>query len=444
MAGQVVPSPDDEWVDAPEGDDEWVDVPQKKERSWGEAIADTAVDALPIVGGIVGGIAGAPLGPLAIGTAAIGGAGGEGWKRAINSLRGKTNPADETPERVINAVKKAGVEQGAGTALGMGGAAIVKAAAPTLRRGAVRMMTGSLKPDRGYLQKMAGARRGGIAAMEKQIGETALDAGVSPSMSGLRKTQQLIDDTDARRLAKILAAPNTPISGSAASANQAARRSLIRATKGDAPQSDIAAVRSFIDDLQTSPRTSQMVQTGTKTSQVPTGVLNAQGQMITRPTTTPVLQSRLKDLTPRETAETIRSGNERLRGLFGGDTKNAEIQARLRVQGARTRALDRAAGTRPESDAMKRLIDLRNILNATTRRADANNAISLTDVISLSAGRPAVLAASMAMKPRPAAFIAHALNKGSKAAGALSKRESLLARLLQGGLVTSREAVREE
>ena len=61
---------------------------QKSERTW----TDTAVDALPVIGGALGGIAGAGLGPLAIGTAAIGGAGGEGFRRAINDLRGKGNP----------------------------------------------------------------------------------------------------------------------------------------------------------------------------------------------------------------------------------------------------------------------------------------------------------------------------------------------------------------
>src|SRR3990167_1286275 len=60
--------------------------PEAQERSW----TDTAVDALPMVGGALGGLAGAIGGPVgAIGGAALGGAGGEGFKQSINALRGK-------------------------------------------------------------------------------------------------------------------------------------------------------------------------------------------------------------------------------------------------------------------------------------------------------------------------------------------------------------------
>lgn len=103
-----------------------------KERTW----TDTAVDALPYVGGLLGGLVGAPLGPLAIGTAAIGGAGGEGWKRAINSLRGETPPAEETPSAVLGAVAKSGRDQGVAQGVGMGVGAVASRAARPLMRSA--------------------------------------------------------------------------------------------------------------------------------------------------------------------------------------------------------------------------------------------------------------------------------------------------------------------
>ena len=57
-----------------------------QERSW----TDTAVDALPTIGGAIGGLAGIAGGPLgSIGGAALGGAGGEGFRQTINALRGQ-------------------------------------------------------------------------------------------------------------------------------------------------------------------------------------------------------------------------------------------------------------------------------------------------------------------------------------------------------------------
>lgn len=107
------------------------------DRTW----ADTAIDALPYAGGIAGGIVGAGLGPLAIGTAAIGGAGGEAWKRAINSIRGKTSASDETPGAVVRAVTRSGAEQGVAQAVGMGTERAVRAVAPFVMRGAFGAQT---------------------------------------------------------------------------------------------------------------------------------------------------------------------------------------------------------------------------------------------------------------------------------------------------------------
>lgn len=266
------------------------------------------------------------------------------------------------------------------------------AASNMLQSMGLRAMKSAIKPDRGYLEKMAGSRRGGIAKMEGEIAQTALDEGVNPvRRKGMEALQSKIDDVAAQREAAIDAAPNVPVPKSGNRAMAAGRRSLKVLSRGDAPQDDMATVQKFLDDLVTSPKVSAKVAT-------PTGQV----------------QSRLKDLTPKELQQTVESGNDRLRGLFNGQSKNAEVQARLRVQRARTRSLDEAAGTRPLSDRMRRLIDLRNTGNIATRRAEANNPVSLTDIISLSAGRPGVLAGSVGMKAPVLGEVAGLLNRTGK------------------------------
>lgn len=285
-----------------------------------------------------------------------------------------------------------------------------------LQRMGLGAMKSAIKPDRGYLEKMAGSRRGGIAKMESEIAQTALDEGVNPvRRNGMEALQGKIDDVAAQRDAAIDAAPNVPVSKSGNRAMAAGRRSLKVLSRGDAPQDDMATVQKFLDDLVTSPKVSAKVAT-------PTGQV----------------QSRLKDLTPKELQQTVESGNDRLRGLFNGQSKNAEVQARLRVQRARTRSLDEAAGTRPLSDRMRRLIDLRNTGNIATRRAESNNPVSLTDIISLSAGRPGVLAGSVGMKAPIQADLANLMNRtGKSLSGAPSANAEALRRALLALLTTS-------
>jgi len=275
-----------------------------------------------------------------------------------------------------------------------------------MRRGAEKAMGAALKPDRGYLEKMAGAKKGGIAAMEREVVDTALTNNINPvRRSGADNVQRLIDETATARTGKINAAANAPVSGSGRAADRAGLKSLALAKRGDAAKDDIATVRAFLDDLRTSPTT---------TSTGADGV------------------SRLRDLTPKELQRTVESGNERLRGMFSGNTKNSEIQARLRVQRARTKTLDTAAGTADESQAMRRLIDLRNVSNIAQRRSQSTNPVSLTDIISLSAGRPGVLLGSVGMKAPALAGIAKLLNRGGKSVATSSETAALVRRLIAG------------
>lgn len=301
-----------------------------------------------------------------------------------------------------------------------------------LRGGAVRAMKGAIKPDRGYLEKMAGSKRGGIEKMETDIAETALDEGINPvRRKGLDALQGKLDDIDAKRTAKIAAATAEPIAGQARSADAAAQKTLRKVSRGTAPQGDIANVSTFIDEMRSSPQLSEVTQQGVSFVDDVSPVLGPSGERLGRLRAVPGKEVRgLKDLTPQELADAIKADNDRLRGLFGDKSKNAEVQARLSVQRANTDSLDRAAGTKPLSRRMKRLIDLRNVGNIATRRASSNNPVSLTDIISLSAGRPAVFAGSVGMKAPILAELGLKMSRAGKSVMTPSEEAEAVRRLL--------------
>lgn len=443
-------------------DDEWVDVPPQAvsdgvrgEPNWlarmlglGQ-LADeakkpspfTLKDELTNAGGVAGGAATMGAGAL------------------IGALADGESPVEAAKSGAVAFAVPKAIEKGIG--------AVRKPVANLLRRGAVRSMKAAVKPDRGYLEKMAGSKRGGIAKMETEIAETALDEGVNPvRRSGMDKLQGKIEGVAAERTGRINSAPDVPVAKSGRRAMAGGRLTRRVMARGDAPQDDMAVVEKFLEDLKNSPRTSEEFVQGVtfenarpvraKQGQVSfTGYsapsVSGQSQMLWqgRPALSAQVggattraandtlravpgeaKRRLKDLTPKELADTIEAGNDRLRGLFNGQSKNAEVQARLNVQRARTRSLDEAANTGELSNKMRKLIDLRNVGNIATRRAESNNPISLTDVISFSAGRPAVAAGSIGMKAPVLADIAGALNRAGKSVGTPSERAEALRRIL--------------
>lgn len=381
-------------------------------RALDEAQRQSIPGQLSMAGGFVGGAPGAGLGAM-VGTKLIGGSDKDA------ALGGITNAA------IPAALNK-----------------IVASARPMvsglLRRGAERTMKSALKPDRGYLEKMAGARKGGIVKMETDLVRTALENNVNPlRQSGTDKIQGLIDDVAQMRQTKIQRAPNAPVRGSASQADRAARVESARLAKGDATGDDRATAAAFLDDLRTSPATTEVKSQGVSFQQTPSPIVGPNGQpiMVTRAVPGQAV-SGLKDLTPRELDDTVRAGNDRLRGMFGGNSKNAEVQSRLGVQRARSQSLDRAAGTRAESDTMKRLIDLRNVAQIARRRAEARDPIGITDIISLSAGNPAVTVGSAAMKPAMQGDLARMMSSGSRRmSGPPSELGDLIRQLLISGTI---------
>lgn len=144
----------------------------QSQRTW----TDTAVDALPTVGGLVGGIAGAVGGPLgAIGGAALGGAAGEGYKQIANRLRGKDAPT--SPVDAVTSMAAQGAMQGGAEAIG---GAVTKGAT----KAASAVYRGYLKPS---LSKQ-------MLPRANEIVNTALDEAIPISRSGIQTAERVINE----------------------------------------------------------------------------------------------------------------------------------------------------------------------------------------------------------------------------------------------------------
>lgn len=169
--------------------------PPTEERTW----TDTAVDALPTIGGMAGGLIGSMAGmgvgsvPLAVGGAAIGGAGGEGFRQAIQALRGK-----ETP-------------QGPGQALtGIGTQAAVQGGAEALGQGVGRL----LSKAGGALYRKALSPTKVLRAENPHLIETGLQHAIPVSSGGLDKVSLLKNESRAAAdnlVQHVASQPNAPM-----------------------------------------------------------------------------------------------------------------------------------------------------------------------------------------------------------------------------------------
>jgi hypothetical protein len=157
---------------------------QKPARTW----TDTAVDALPAIGGtlggIVGGIGGTAFGagiggvPGAMGGAALGGGAGEAARQLVNRARGAEAPA--TPAAAAGDIALQGGINGALEGVG-------QAVGPMLTKGAQAVYRGYLKPS--------------LAAKNlpkaDQIVRTAIDEALPVTASGFQQAGKVIAELNA-------------------------------------------------------------------------------------------------------------------------------------------------------------------------------------------------------------------------------------------------------
>lgn len=297
---------------------------------------------------------------------------------------------------------KAGLTEGALSAgIGTGLKALSGPVSRVLDSGAMRFVKGGIKAPLQYLEHMAGAGAAGADAMEDRIARTVLDSGVNPMRAkGARRLQGDINKTAAARTAKIEAAPDVPVPGSGNRATKAFHRVMKGRTNQTDATKELKQVRAVMRSQAANPRFGA----------------NDTGE--------------LPDLTPKELAELITGDNRTLSEAYGRTPKPARLEAVKEAKAARAGALDEAAGTKELSARMRDLIDVRNVSDLARQRAGKRDAIGITDIISLSAGRPEVLAATTMMRPAMQVGTGRTLGRASRAAAGANT--SALRELLRG------------
>lgn len=125
-------------------------------RTW----TDTAVDALPAIGGLIGGTVGLAGGPAgAVLGAGIGGAGGEGWRRTVQTLRGKMDP-DQSVMGTAGDIAKEGGLQAAYELTGQ------KVVAPIMRLAGKGVMRGAMGAQQAVRRRFPTVDLEGVALRE--------------------------------------------------------------------------------------------------------------------------------------------------------------------------------------------------------------------------------------------------------------------------------------
>jgi len=147
-----------------------------------------AVDALPAVGGMVGGALGGglavPTGPGALATATGGAALGGGFGESLRQMarRAIGAPAPQSGLEAVGGIAKEGAIQGGAQAVGgvLGGG---------LKMGGQRVMQSALKPNVSLLKE--------YSTTAPKIVQTLLDEGVNVTPGGMEKLQLLFNSTNA-------------------------------------------------------------------------------------------------------------------------------------------------------------------------------------------------------------------------------------------------------
>ena len=149
---------------SPEAPRQGPQVPQ--ERTW----TDTAVDALPTVGGAVGGILGGVKGPIAMGGAALGGGFGEALRQTANRFRGQ--PAPGTMTEAASQIGQAGMTQAAA-------------------EGGGRLISGALRMAAAPIYNLGLSASKALRTQYPNLARTGIDEGIAVSGRGTDKARML-------------------------------------------------------------------------------------------------------------------------------------------------------------------------------------------------------------------------------------------------------------
>lgn len=298
--------------------------------------------AAGVAGGVVGGIGGTVAGfgvggvPGAIGGAALGGATGEAMRQLGNRTMG--NPAPETSAAAGQSIVGQGVMSGVGEALGAVGGPAIRYVGGKF---APALMQSAVKPG---IAGTAKALLKGVRGEDLPVVNTLLKEGVNVTPPGLMKLNRIITSTN-EDIATAVQAMSGKISPQsvATRAVGTARDAAMQV----APSSDVQAVRNTVEEFLTQPGTTKAAQIGTK--EVPSGVLDSTGKMLTK--TEPVMGRVSRDLTPAE-AQAMKVGTYRAIGKRGyGEVKGAAVETE--------KALARGLKEDLETEGLKHGVDLK-------------------------------------------------------------------------------------
>lgn len=139
-------------------------------RTW----TDTAIDALPTIGGTIGSFAGGgKWNPIGMAGAAIGGVAGEGFKQTANALRGRMDLVpDSMGEQLTEIGKQGALQAGA--------------------EGGGRILSAGLKAVAKPIYNFGLAASKGLRREYPDLAETGLHAGIAVSSRGTEKAGRLL------------------------------------------------------------------------------------------------------------------------------------------------------------------------------------------------------------------------------------------------------------
>lgn len=324
------------------------------------------------------------------------------------------------PERTMDEALNEAYQQPVSTALTLSGGMTprlnlrpVKAGA---MRGGVNVVRRAQKAPVSTLNKMAGVKQMGLDVAAEKVARTELSERL-PMRHGAARTQGVIDEAVQARDAAIEAAPGLPVKGSGMAQFNALREPMQKARSQRLPEADVAAVSGLGREMMRNPKLTIRSPTAGRTRE-------------------PL------DLTPRELNALNKGDNAALSDAYGARKSSAELGARKAVAASGRESIEQGVpGTRGQGRRINDLINLRNVQNMAGRRANARDAVGLTDIIGVASGHPSTLLASTAMRPAVQDLLGHGLYRtGAALPGTLDLTPALRALILQQLLTAPEES----
>lgn len=356
-------------------------------RTWGESFREN----LPMIGGVIGGLIGAPGVATATGGAALGAGAGEAGRQLIRRVQGLSAPASPTEAAI--SIGKEGAIQGAAEIAGLGLIKGVRSVGAPLAGAGLSAYERMLKPTKSNLSQASKfgeslperSRNMAEALIQDPAGQIS-KRGASRYGAGTDVLQGKVD---------ALIEANPEARGSTQHLTDALGGGKGRFSKQWAPQGDEAAYGRVVKDVLENPRV-----TKSKRAQVTRTTADNFGRF--SDTTAPEVVG--TELIPRVRAKTARELTQGTYRKLGdaayGELKGAEKEAqKAAARGGRAIVDEAVPEATPINAEISKRIDLGELLDEAAFRSGKHNTIGLGDLVSLASGNPGWLAASLINRP---------------------------------------------